>query len=198
MGGDRARARRIVFTGGPGGGKTSALEIFRREFPDRFLVVPEMATMLYLAGFPRFADDHGMRAAQTAIFQAQRSLEDVHADHYPDRLFLCDRGTVDGAAYWPEGPDAFFAAQGTTQEKELERYSAVIFFETAAAGGFCIDNGNRARTDSVEQACGLDRRVAALYERHPHFHRIPHNASFFRKLEQGLETLRRVLSTLEA
>ena len=149
----RSTPKRIVFTGGPGGGKTSALEIFRREWPDRFMVLPETATFLFLSGFPRFFDEQGVRAAQTAIFQVQRSMEEVQATHYPELLFLCDRGTIDGAAYWPEGAEKFFAAQGTTQESELARYSAVIFFETAAAGGIAIDNHNRARIESLEEAC---------------------------------------------
>ena len=187
------KVRRIVFTGGPGGGKTSALEFFRYEFPGRFLIVPEVATSLYLAGFPRFPDPQGVRAAQTAIYQVQRSLEDVQANHYPDRLFLCDRGTIDGAAYWPEGPEAFFRTQGTTLESELARYTAVIFFETAAAGGLSIDSGNRARTDTLDEAVALDSRISQLYSRHPRFHRIPHFPSFFRKIEVALETLRGVL-----
>ena len=53
---------------------------------------------------------------------------------YPERILLCDRGTLDGAAYWPGEPEEFFAAIGTSLEAELARYDAVIFFETAAAG----------------------------------------------------------------
>jgi hypothetical protein len=63
----------------------------------------------------------------------QTQVENVQSALYPDRILLCDRGTVDGAAYWPDAPDSFFGAVGTTFERELARYDAVLFFETAAA-----------------------------------------------------------------
>lgn len=185
--------RRIVFTGGPGGGKTTAVDIFRREFGDQLVIVPETATLLYNAGFPRFRDAHGVRAAQTAIFQVQKSVEDFYSAHYPDRVYLCDRGTLDGAAYWPEGEEAFFAAQGTTLEQELDRYSAILFFETAAAGGLSIESENSARVESLGEANVIDRRIRALYEKHPRFHVIGHETSFFRKIERGLLALKNVL-----
>ena len=44
---------RIVLTGGPGGGKTTAADLFRREIGDKIVIVPETATMLFMGGFPR-------------------------------------------------------------------------------------------------------------------------------------------------
>ena len=40
-------------------------------------------------------------------------------------LLLCDRGTVDGAAYWPGEPHHFFDEIESTLERELARYDAV-------------------------------------------------------------------------
>ena len=99
------------------------------------------ATILFQGGFPRSLDPHAARIAQTAIFHVQRNLEDVQAALYPSRTLLCDRGTVDGAAYWPGKPDEYFAAVGTTFDTELRRYDAVIFFESAALGGSSIEGG---------------------------------------------------------
>ena len=47
---------RIVLTGGPGGGKTTAADLFRRELGERVVVVPESATILFGGGFPRAGD----------------------------------------------------------------------------------------------------------------------------------------------
>lgn len=47
------RCCRIVLTGGPGGGKTTAADLYRREIGDQVVVVPEAATLLYTGGFPR-------------------------------------------------------------------------------------------------------------------------------------------------
>jgi len=125
---------RIVLTGGPGGGKTTAADMFRREIGDRVVVVPEAATMLFAGGFPRTEESEARRAAQRAIYQVQRNLEDLQSVRFPGRVLLCDRGTVDGGAYWPgnDGGVDFFTAVGTSMELELARYDAVIFFETAA------------------------------------------------------------------
>ncbi|NDI06057.1 MAG: hypothetical protein EBY58_07285 [Rhodobacteraceae bacterium] len=46
-------APKIVLTGGPGGGKTTAADLFRRELGEKVVVVPEAATMLFSGGFPR-------------------------------------------------------------------------------------------------------------------------------------------------
>lgn len=59
----------------------------------------------------------GTFALQKAIYSVQIALEDVQKATYPDRMFLCDRGSCDGAAYWPEGPEDFFKQMGTTEEE---------------------------------------------------------------------------------
>jgi broad-specificity NMP kinase len=91
--------RRIVLTGGPGGGKTTAADLMRRELGDRIVVVPEAATILFAGGFPRGADDMARGGDTASHHSVQHNLECVHAAHYPERLQLCDRGTIDGAAY---------------------------------------------------------------------------------------------------
>lgn len=185
---------RIVLTGGPGGGKTTAADLFRREIGDRVVVVPESATILFAGGFPRVAEPFAREATQRAIFQVQRNLEDVQAALYPDRVQLCDRGTVDGGAYWPAGPDDFFAHVGSTHADELTRYDAVIFLETAAVGGIAVEGGNRYRTESDIEAIELDARLRALWAPHPQFHLVPHDKSFLRKINAGLAILDQIVA----
>jgi len=185
---------RIVLTGGPGGGKTTAADLFRREIGDEVVIVPESATTLFAGGFPRVSDVEARRSVQRAIFEVQRSLEDIQASLFPDRVLLCDRGTVDGAAYWPEGPDGFFEQMGTTHEAELARYDVVLFFETAVVAGVEIEGGNRYRNESSEEALGLDRGLRALWSQHPRFHLVPHNRSFLRKITVGLSILESVVA----
>jgi predicted ATPase len=188
------RRMRIVLTGGPGGGKTTAVDLFRREIGDEVVVVPESATTLFGGGFPRVTEPEAMRSVQRAIFEVQRSLEDVQAARYPDRVLLCDRGTIDGAAYWPDGEDDYFEQMGTTLERELGRYDAVLFFETAAIGGSSVEGGNRYRVESEAEAIALDARLRALWAVHPHFHLVPHNASFLRKITVGLSILESIVA----
>lgn len=187
---------RIVLTGGPGGGKTTAADLFRREIGDSVVVVPEAATILFQGGFPRSPERSALRSAQTAIFHVQRHLEDVQTALFPGRTLLCDRGTVDGAVYWPGPPEEYFHTVGTTLAAELERYDAVIFFETAARGGVSIEGGNPIRTESVAEAVRLDDKLRAIWSQHSRFILVPHNRSFFKKISFGLAALEGMVAQL--
>jgi predicted ATPase len=187
---------RVVLTGGPGGGKTTAADLLRREIGDRVIVVPEAATMLFTGGFPRPTDPSARRSAQAAIYHVQRNLEDIQAAQYPERILLCDRGTVDGGGYWPDGSADFFASVGSSIEQELDRYDAVIFFETAALGGHGFESENPVRTESHDEAVAVDARLRALWGRHPRFTVIPHAASFLSKVTTGVRLLEGMIDDL--
>lgn len=189
---------RIVVTGGPGGGKTTAADLFRREIGSSVVVVPEAATLLYGGGFPRVTDVDTRRVTQRVIFDVQRGLEDVQSARFPDRILLCDRGTIDGAAYWPDDPASFFKSVGSTFEAELGRYDAVIFFQSAAVGGASIEGGNAIRNETNAEAIALDGRLRELWSRHPRFVHIPHEASFFKKITFGLVALESIVQQLRA
>lgn len=184
---------RVVLTGGPGGGKTTAADLYRREIGDHIVIVPEAATLLYSGGFPRSGVNGVRRATQKAIYHVQRNLEDAQYANYQNRVLLCDRGTVDGAVYWPDEPIGFFEALGTTLEAELSRYDAVIFFETAAVGNIAIEGGNPIRIESNEEAIELDRKLRMLWSQHPHFILVPHNDSFIQKITSGLDAFRKIM-----
>ena len=187
---------RIALTGGPGAGKTTAADLFRREIGDDVIVVPEAATILFSGGFPRVTGEAAERSLQKAIFEVQHSLEDVQSARFPDRVLLCDRGTVDGAAYWPDGAAEFFSMMNSTYEAELARYDVVLFFETSAVGGIHFEGGNRYRTESDEQAVALDSRLRDLWSPHPRFHLVPHSTSFVKKINTGLAILESVVAEM--
>jgi predicted ATPase len=185
---------RIVLTGGPGAGKTTAADLFRREIGDRVVLVPEAATLLYSGGFPRVTGAEAQRHAQAAIYHLQRNLEEVQSARFPGRILLCDRGTIDGSAYWPQGTPGFFEAMGTTEEAELARYDAVLFFESAAVGGEPIEGGNPMRVESIEEAAAIDHRLRTAWGKHPQFVVVRHNPSFFRKITIGLAALESIVA----
>jgi predicted ATPase len=118
------RQRSIVLTGGPGAGKTAVLELIRQSFCVHVRVLPESAGIVFGGGFPRGDRLELRQAAQRAIFYVQRELESTAESENP-AVVLCDRGTLDGAAYWP-GPGDLWSAVGTTLEEQLGRYDAVI------------------------------------------------------------------------
>lgn len=184
---------RVVVTGGPGGGKTTAIDLFRREIGDEVVVVPEAATILYTGGFPRSEEVEVRQAIQNAVYHVQINLEAAQAAHYKSHVLLCDRGTIDGAAYWPGESQEFFTSLGTSLQDELARYDAVLFFETAAVGGIEIEGGNPLRIESLQQAILLDEKLKSLWSQHPRFTFVPHDVSFIKKINVGLSELSRIV-----
>lgn len=179
--------RRIVLTGGPGAGKTAVLELIRQSFCVHVKVLPEAAGIVFGGGFPRGDDTDLRRAAQRAIFYVQRELEAI-GDIGNPAVVLCDRGTVDGGAYWP-GPDDFWTSVGTTLQEQLRRYDAVIHLRTPSA-----DNGynhaNPLRTESARDAAAIDARIAELWREHPRRFLVESTPDFFAKAGRAIELLR--------
>ncbi len=175
--------RRIAITGGPGAGKTSLWRALVAAHPARVVGVPEVATLLLSYVFPRVECERERHALQRAIFYVQRELEDVHANRArPGQVLLCDRGTVDGGGYWPDGHEQFFSALDTGWRAELERYDGVLFLETAAHGGHAIDQGNAVRGEDLAGAIAVDRRLRDVWCDHARFVHVPHEATFEAKL----------------
>jgi len=181
------RVRRIAVTGGPGAGKTTLWRAIVTQHSARVIGVPEVATLMLRHVFPPVMTAQQRRAVQSSIFRVQHDLEAVHEVHLAqDQVLLCDRGTPDGGGYWPEGHEAFSQAMNTTCEAELARYEAVVFLETAAAADLVIANNNDTRTEDRETAVAIDRRLHALWSRHPNFHHVPCTPVFEDKLSQAL------------
>lgn len=185
---------KVVITGGPGGGKTTALDLFRRELCDKLAVVPEAATVLFSSGITRVGDEQVLKTVQKTIFSLQKNLEDIHQKQYPDRLLVCDRGTLDGLAYWPGTDEEFFSEVNSSLEEEFERYDAVIFFESAASTGHDISSNNPVRNESSERAAVLDKKLQNIWSRHPHFYYVGSSESFVRKIMFGIMTIENVIS----
>ncbi|MCF7501429.1 AAA family ATPase [Pseudoalteromonas sp. L1] len=187
--------KRIVLTGGPGGGKTTAIDLLRREFSNQIVVVPESATMLFSGGIERNDSPSLIKAQQQAIYNLQKHLEHIQRTKHPDRLMLCDRGSLDGLAYWPDNPDEFFKYLNTDLNTELAQYDAVIFFETAAKSGQSIHSNNPVRNESDNQAIILDDKLQAVWSQHPNFNLVKSSESFIQKVMFGIDTIRKVMDS---
>ena len=185
--------KKIVLTGGPGGGKTTALDLFQRELNDKLAIVPEAASILFKGGMPRSNQLDVVQKTQKTIYEVQKSLENIQASLNPHKLLICDRGTLDGAAYWPGTQEEFFKEINSTFEEELNRYDAVIFFETAAQTGNEIDSNNPVRTESKQQAIDLDKKLKDIWSKHPNFHFVGSNESFVKKIMFGIMTIENVI-----
>ena len=181
------RQHRIVLTGGPGAGKTALLELIRQSFCEHIMVLPEAASIIFGGGFPRSDSPGRQRAAQRAIFYVQRELE-AAAEESDAALVLCDRGTVDGVAYWP-GPGEFWGEVGTSLHLELARYVAVIHLATPpASAGY--NHQNPLRVESAERAAAVDARIREVWAQHPRRWLIEPDVDFLSKAARAIAVLR--------
>lgn len=176
--------RRIVLTGGPGAGKTAILELVRHTCCRHVQVLPEAAGILFGGGFPRSSAVANLRAAQRAIFFTQRELE---ATASAGVVTVCDRGTIDGAAYWP-GPGDLWTSVGTTRASQLLRYDAVIHLRPPPPErGY--DHSNPLRTETAAEAAAIDARIFAAWDGHPRRHVVEATPDFLVKARRALELL---------
>ena len=187
--------QRIVLTGGPGAGKTVVSHRLAAAHPDRFALVPEAATQVYDALQTRWdrLDLEGRRDVQRKIYQLQVDQEDRTAAANPAKILLLDRGTIDGAAYWPEGPEDYWRDVQSTPARELARYDAVIWLETSAALGlYDGDESNFCRFEDAASAIASGKLLLHLWSAHPTLKRV----GAFTTLDQKVLAVAEVLSVL--
>lgn len=179
--------RRIVLTGGPGAGKTAVLELLRKTLCRHVGVLAESAGIVFGGGFPRGEGAELQRAGQRAIFYVQRELET--AAHAQDvAIALCDRGTVDGLAYWP-GPGDMWAGLGTSLGEQLARYQTVVHLRTPTlAAGY--NHQNPLRVETALEAAAIDVRIKKAWEHHPHRFEVPSASDFLIKAARVIEIIR--------
>ncbi|MES3036797.1 MAG: ATP-binding protein, partial [Bdellovibrionota bacterium] len=109
----------LAITGGPSGGKTTLLDTLKKELGSQVSLVPEAASILYRGGYPRLKSLEARKHTQRAIYYVQRELELLIEIEKKAPLLLCDRGSLDGIAYWPLSETDFMNELQTTREKEL-------------------------------------------------------------------------------
>jgi predicted ATPase len=188
------RPKSIVVTGGPGAGKTAALEVVRGDAFPHVAVLPEAASIVFGGGFPRTSTLPAERAAQRAIFHVQRELERLTIEEGTARVILCDRGTLDGLAYWPGSDAEFFRDLETTLDAELARYAMVVHLKTPAAHhGYNHDNPLRVET--ARQAAAIDERIARAWSKHPRVITVECRPRFLDKLHAVVEIIQGELAT---
>jgi hypothetical protein len=157
----------------------------RGRFCPHVAVLRESASILFGGGFPRKQSAPARKAAQRAIYHVQVELETLAALDGNVNMMLCDRGTLDGIAYWPGSPESFLKQVGTTRERELLRYHAVIHLRTpSASDGF--NHQNRLRIENAHQAHEIDRRIAEAWQGHPRRFFVESSRDFAEKVARAL------------
>lgn len=186
------RPVKIAVTGGPSGGKTTLIEFLKKEFSGKVKVAPEAASILYKGGFPRVKSYDGFYHAQKAIIYTQREVEDLRCKLHPEALIVCDRGSLDALAYWPDTEEHFFKTLQTTREQENARYDWVIHLDTATEPDY--DTTNEIRTESFLEALSLNEKIKKGWDSHPQRVIITPDSDFFAKMKKATLVVEAILN----
>lgn len=183
----------VVVTGGPGAGKTALLEVVQRDLCRHVVVLPEAASILWRGQFPRHPTISGRKAAQRAIVRIQLEMQRMTIEEGRAALIVCDRGTLDGLAYWPGTEREYFEDIGSTRPRELERYATVIHLRTPP-----LDHGympSPVRIESAAEAALIDAQLDAAWAGHPRRFAIDSDDDFVAKLHCALDRVRAEVPT---
>jgi predicted ATPase len=186
---------RIVLTGGPSAGKTTLLNLLHKQYGGRIAVAPEAASILFNGGFPRPETAEDRLHTQRSIYTLQKELELQSLEKSGRSMLFCDRGSLDGFAYFHGSLKEFCFAMGTTLEREIDRYTAVIHLQTAEEGrGY---TNTEVRLESPLEAQELDRKIGAIWSLHPGYVFVPNRGTFIDKLNVALKALQPYLPETE-
>lgn len=199
----RPKTPRWVLSGGPKSGKSTLVEILRREFGHVVHFLPEVCTLLHdhagitvpTPGTPAH------RAYSRRITRMQIDLEDAADDQaHADGKFLvyCDRGIVDNIAYLEGGEDEFERVTGVSSSEARGRYAGAHVLELAPRHVFedPTRGFNRSRRENYDEGLVLDGRTYGVWMPHPRCVRVTNERGWDGKVSHVVTDMRQVLREL--
>lgn len=190
---------KIVITGGPCAGKSTAMSWIQHHFSQQgytVLFVPETATEFISGGVAPWTCgcNADYQVVQMTLQREKERLFEQAARTMPNDkiLIVCDRGMLDNRAYMNDAEFAQVLSVIGANEVELrDDYDAVFHLVTAAKGAeqFYTTANNAARMETVEQAVELDNKIIAAWTGHPHFRVINNETDFEKKMKRLMKEI---------
>ena len=185
---------KIVITGGPCAGKSTAMSRIQTAFTQlgyTVLFVPETATELIKGGVAPWTcgTNAEYQECQLILQIAKEKTFERAAKTMPSDkiLIVCDRGTLDNKAYMTDEEFGNAISEvGLSEVEARDSYDAVFHLVTAAKGAveFYTTENNAARTETPEQAAILDDKLISAWTGHPHFRVIDNSSDFNDKMRR--------------
>ena len=201
--------KKIVLTGGPCAGKTTALVRIIEHFSShgfKVFTIPEVPTLFTQAGMNYLTKNQGFfYQGEKATLEIQLALEDkflrMAQECQTPSVIVCDRGAMDISAYMtPEMWNDITRAVGTSTPELRERYDAVLHLVSAADGAeqYYTTSNNAQRYEQMDEeglriARQLDKRVMHAWTGHPHLRVINNHNDFEAKMQRVLKEISHVL-----
>eukprot|EP01065_Artemidia_motanka_P001282 TRINITY_DN10598_c0_g1_i1.p1 TRINITY_DN10598_c0_g1~~TRINITY_DN10598_c0_g1_i1.p1 ORF type:complete len:416 (+),score=129.64 TRINITY_DN10598_c0_g1_i1:53-1300(+) len=195
---------RVCLTGGPCGGKSSALTHLRLEFERlgyNVYIVPEAATLLFENGARTLfnAGPAGIHRFQAELLRTQVFMEDMFAkiarECKKKAVVLVDRGTMDGRVFCTQEQwQAIMEEAGfSTERLRDQRYDLVLLMATTAFGAEDVYNNQRLanpeRTENAEEARAQEAKLREVYLGHPKLRVIDNSTSWNEKLGRARQAV---------
>ena len=183
---------KIVITGGPCAGKTTAMSWIQNAFTKlgyNVLFVSETATELIKGGIAPWTCSSNANFQENLLklqIEKEKIYESAAKSLKGDKvLIVCDRGTLDNKAYMSELE--FYNSLNSIGSNEIElrdNYDAVFHLVTAAkdAKDFYTLENNSARTETIDEAIIQDDKLINAWTGHPHFRVIDNSTDFEKKM----------------
>ncbi|MBO7527039.1 MAG: AAA family ATPase [Clostridia bacterium] len=197
---DKKNITKIVITGGPCAGKTTAMSRIREKFTDMGYVVifvPETSTELISNGIAPWTLYNNSKY-QEVLINLQIEKEKIFEKAAKESkggdkvLIVCDRGVLDSKAYISDdGFKQILKRCGLDEITLRDGYEAVFHLVTAAKGAeeFYTLANNSARTETAEKAIELDEKTMHAWIGHPHLRVIDNSTNFEEKLKKLIEEI---------
>lgn len=195
------QVHKIVITGGPCAGKSTAMSWVHNEFTKigyTVLIIPETATELITGGVAPWTCGTNVDYQKNHILlqlEKERIFEITGRTMKTDKLLIvCDRGALDNRAYMSgEEFNEVLSSLGMSEIELRDRYDAVFHLVTAAKGAsqFYTTANNQARKETPKEAEALDDKLISAWTGHTHL-RIIDNAQCF---EEKMKRLIREISS---
>lgn len=194
---------KIVITGGPCAGKSTALSRVEEELSKlgyKVIYVNEVATELILNGLT-YQTVGTPFDFQINILKMQQLKENFYEEvckrlNYNKILLVHDRGFADSKAFVSEEDfNKILKKLNLDFITERDKYDAVFHLVTAAKGAeeFYSLESNQARSETKEQAIAQDTKLISCWTGHPHFRVIDNSTDFETKINRLIAEIKTFL-----
>lgn len=180
---------KIVITGGPCAGKSTAMSTIQSELTKlgyKVYFIAESATEVITSGVTPDLNNFQKHLLQYQL-DKEKMYENIARDNEAKTVIVLDRGVLDSKIYMKPGEFERICKELNTTELELrDHYDAVFHLVTAAKGAeeFYTCANNSARRETVEEAAYMDDRGIEAWTGHPHFRVIDNSTDFDEKIKR--------------